>query len=279
MPKSTRKRSSGRVGRRGRGTATSAVETITWPSQSLPVVILLSIWRWRWELYALAGLAYIVIFHGAAIVAYVESNPRWLNALLIIVLSGWIFTDNLARRFVRNRIWCVITRHRVRACLTEMRTLNWSGNLPFIVGCFSTRTGQVVWLFMRPGLSAEDLENKAETLASACWARSAVIARSTTNAALVRIDIDRRDPLSKQHIVSPLLNDTSDMPEQAVADDAVMAFLGPDPASEGTTDQPPAKTGSGETRTKTSKNKTTAAVNDGDTVILSANGEDVSDYV
>ncbi|GAB2566794.1 hypothetical protein [Kribbella endophytica] len=160
-----------------------------------------------------------------------------------------------------------------------MRTLNWSGNLPFIVGCFATKTGQVVWLFMRPGLSAEDLENKAETLASACWARTAVITRSNRNAALVRIDIDRRDPLSKQHIVSPLLNDTSDMPEAAVADDAVMAFLGPDPASEGATDQRPAKTGSGETRTKASKTKTTAAVNDGDTVVLGANGEDVSDYV
>lgn len=280
MPKSTRKRSAGRVsGRRGRGTATSAVETITRPSQSLPVVIMLSLWRWRWELYVLAVVAYIAIAHGAAITGYFESNPLWLNALLVIVLSGWIFTDNLVRRFARNRVWCVITRHRVRACLTEMRTLNWSGNLPFIVGCLSTKTGQVVWLFMRPGLSAEDLENKAETLASACWARSANIIRSTRNAALVRIDIDRRDPLSKQHIISPLLNDTSDMPEQAVADDAVMAFLGPDPANEGTTDQSPARTGSGETRTKTTRTKTTAAVNDGEGVILSASGEDVSDYV
>ena len=74
-----------------------------------------------------------------------------------------------------NRIWCVITRHRVRACLVEMRTLNYSGNLPFIFACLSTKTGQVVWLWMRPGLSMEDLDNKAETLASACWARTAVI--------------------------------------------------------------------------------------------------------
>ncbi|WP_049797305.1 hypothetical protein [Kribbella flavida] len=259
------------------------METITRPSQSLPVIILLSLWRWRWELIMLATAAYIVIAHRDAITGYFEANPLWLNALLIIVLAGWIFTDNPARRFARNRIWCVITRHRVRACLTEMRTLNWSGNLPFIVGCLSTKTGQVVWLFMRPGLSAEDLENKSETLASACWARTANITRSTRNAALVRIDIDRRDPLSKKHIVSPLLNDTSDMPEAAVADDAVMAFLGPDPASEtpavGSTSSTPAKTGTGEIRTKTAKTKTTAAVNDGNSVILGANGEDVSDYV
>jgi hypothetical protein len=73
------------------------------------------------------------------------------------------------------------------------------------------------------------------------------------------------------------------MPEAAVADDAVMAFLAPDNAPGESTPQPPAKTGSanttGETRTRTSKTKTTAAVNDSQTVILGANGEDVSDYV
>jgi hypothetical protein len=278
MPKSTRTRSTRRAGR-GR-TATGTIETITRPSQSTPVKFLLAVWRWRWELFVLASIAYITIAHGAAISGYFQSNPLWLNALLIIVLCGWIVTDNPARRFVLNRIWCVITRHRLRACLVEMRTLNYSGNLPFIFGCLSTKTGQIVWLWMRPGLSMEDLDNKAETIASACWARSAVIARSKRNAAVVRIEINRRDPLSKTHITSPLLNDTSDMPEAAVADDAVMAFLAPDNAPDDSTPQPPAKTGTaGETRTRTSKTKTTAAVNDSQTVILGANGEDVSDYV
>lgn len=282
MPKSTLKRSSGRA----RSTARGAVETITRPNQSWPVKLLLTIWRWRWELYVLAALAYITIAHGTAITGYFRSNPLWLNALLIIVLCGWIITDNPARRFALNRIWCVITRHRLRACLIEMRVLNFSGNLPFILGCISTKTGQVVWLWMRPGQSVEDLDNKAESLASACWASKATIARSKRNAALVRVEIDRRDPLSKTHITSPLLNDTSDMPEAAVADDAVMAFLAPDTtdsAPDESTAQPPAKTGStnttGETRTRTSKTKTTAAVNDSQTVILGANGEDVSDYV
>ncbi|MFG1820708.1 hypothetical protein ACGFIF_43620 [Kribbella sp. NPDC049174] len=278
MSKSTRTRSTRRASR-GR-TATGTIETITRPSQSAPVKFLLAVWRWRWELFVLATIAYITIAHGTAITGYFQSNPLWLNALLIIVLSGWIITDNPVRRFVLNRIWCVITRHRLRACLVEMRTLNYSGNLPFIFGCLSTKTGQIVWLWMRPGLSMEDLDNKAETIASACWARSAVIARSKRNAAVVRIEINRRDPLAKTHITSPLLNDTSDMPEAAVADDAVMAFLAPDNAPDESTPQPPAKTGTaGETRTRTSKTKTTAAVNDSQTVILGSNGEDVSDYV
>jgi hypothetical protein len=280
MPKSTRNRGTGRVARRGRGSAMEAVETLTRPSQSLPVVIALCLWRWRWELLTLATITYIAVVHGTEIVSFFNDTvPVWFTIVLVVLAAGWLVVDNPARRFARNRVWCVITRHRVRACLTEMRTLNWSGNLPFILGCFATKTGQVVWLWMRPGLSAEDLDNKSETLASACWARSAVITRSQRNAALVRIDIDRRDPLSKKHIVSPLLNDTSDMPEAAVADDAVLAFITPETVPDESTSQLPAKTGSGETRTKTTRTKTTAAVNDGATVILGANGEDVSDYV
>jgi hypothetical protein len=198
----------------------------------------------------------------------------------MIVPAPVVLAVRPLRRFIRNRIWCVITRHRVRACLTEMRTLNWSGNLPFIIGCFSTRTGEVVWLWMRPGLSAEDLENKAETLASACWARQAIIGRTERNAALIRIDIDRRDPLAKTHITSPLLDDTSGMPEAAVADDALLAFITPENAPSEPTTQQPAKTApAGEPRAKTPKTKTTAALRDGDTVILGSNGEDVSDYV
>ncbi|MET7282354.1 hypothetical protein ABZS29_29265 [Kribbella sp. NPDC005582] len=277
MPKSTRTRST-RRGSRG-STATGTIETITRPNQSAPVKFLLAVWRWRWELFVLATAAYITLAHGGEIVAYFEANEPWFNLVLIILVLGWIVTDNPARRFVVNRVWCVVTRHRVRACLVEMRTLNYSGNLPFIFACLSTKTGQVVWLWMRPGLSMEDLDNKAETIASACWARKAVIERSKRNAAVVRIEINRRDPLSKTHIVSPLLNDTSDMPEQAVADDAVMAFLTPDTVPDESTTQRPAKTGTGETRTKTSKTKYTATVDDQQTVILGANGEDVSDYV
>ncbi|MDX3005931.1 hypothetical protein PWY87_29910 [Kribbella solani] len=278
MPKSTLKRSSGRA----RSTARGAVETITRPNQSWPVKLLLTIWRWRWELYVLAALAYIAIAHGTAITGYFRSNPLWLNALMLIALFPWIATDNPARRFVLNRFWCVTTRHRLRACLVEMRTLNFSGNLPFILGCFATKTGQVVWLWMRPGQSVEDLDNKAESLAAACWASKAAIARSKRNAALVRIDIDRRDPLAKKTIASPLLQDTSDVPEAAVADDAVMAFLTPDTTDSvpnESTNQQPVRTGAGETRSRTSKTKTTAATSDSQTVILGANGEDVSDYV
>jgi hypothetical protein len=275
MPKSTRNRSAGRA-RRGRG-ATSTVETIIRPSQSLPVIIALSIWRWRWEIACITGL--VIVFHRLTSPGGLDFEP--VPALLVMAAPvPVVMAVRPVRRFLRNRVWCVITRHRIRACLTEMRTLNYSGNLPFIIGCFSTKTGEAVWLWMRPGLSAEDLENKAETIASACWARKAQIGRTDRNAALIRVDIDRRDPLAKTHITSPLLDDTSGMPEAAVADDALLAFLIPENAPSDPTTEPPAKPATpAEGRTKTSKTKTTAAVNDSQTVILGANGEDVSDYV
>ncbi|GAA1612639.1 hypothetical protein GCM10009742_74770 [Kribbella karoonensis] len=53
---------------------------------------------------------------------------------------------------------------------------------------------------MRPGLSVEDLVAKAEALASACWARQAVVDRTRRNAALVRIEIIRRDPVAKPRV-------------------------------------------------------------------------------
>jgi len=275
MPKSTRNRSAGRV-RRGRGT-TSTVETIIRPSQSLPVIIALSIWRWRWEIVCITAV--VVVFHHLTSPGGLDFEPVPASLVMVAPVPV-VLAVRPVRRFLRNRVWCVITRHRIRACLTEMRTLNYSGNLPLIIGCFSTKTGEAVWLWMRPGLSAEDLENKAETIASACWARKAQIGRTDRNAALIRVDIDRRDPLAKTHITSPLLDDTSGMPEAAVDDDALLAFITPENVPSEPTTQRPAKTETGAGRTtKTSKTKTTAAVNDNQTVILGANGEDVSDYV
>jgi hypothetical protein len=211
-----------------------------------------------------------------------------------------------SRRFLRNRVWCVVTRHRVRACLSEMRTLNYSGNLPFIVLCRSTKVGESVWLFMRPGLSHTDLENRAETLAAACWAREARIERNRGNAALIRIDIDRRDPLAKAHITSPLLGETADLPDGEVIHGGVLEVIrpssgtdtnantGPVPAT--ATERPASVSGDSYVSTghdegsdhavheptrRVKKPRTTVhadrAAEVGPVVLL--NGEDVSDYV
>lgn len=317
MSKSNRRgtsKSSGRVliGRPGRGrsrTAADAIETFQRPNKTLPVLITLALWRWRWELVCVVTFCWAMLW-----LTHTKGLPATAALAAIAAPLAIMLPIGVTRRFLRNRIWCVITRHRVRACLSEMRTLNYSGNLPFILFCRSTKVGESVWLFMRPGLSHTDLENRAETLAAACWAREARIERNRRNAALIRIDIDRRDPLAKAHITSPLIDETADLPNgevihgslnggvlEVTSTNSVQDTTGPVSA---TATQQPASgaNGSGDTYVSTDpasdhadhavheptrkvkKPKTTVhadtasrLADDGPVVLL--NGEDVSDYV
>jgi hypothetical protein len=59
---------------------------------------------------------------------------------------------------------------------------------------------------VRPGLSMDDLQNRLDKIAVACWASTALAeAASRSNAAFVRLDIKRREVLTGT-ITSPLLD-------------------------------------------------------------------------
>ena len=110
---------------------------------------------------------------------------------------------------VRTRIhqvtWCLVTRHRIRTCFSEFIITNRTGSLPLILWARPTPVGERVWLWLRPGLSLDDLLDRLDKIAVACWATSAVAeAASRSNAAFVRLDIKRRDVLTGT-IGSPLL--------------------------------------------------------------------------
>ncbi|HZX07942.1 hypothetical protein [Kribbella sp.] len=199
MPASTHGRD--RV-RNGHGTVIGAVETISRRQRAPLVLVLLCLWRWRWELACVA--MFVDVYRHLVMADGLNLGP--VPALLVMISpTPVVLVVRPLRRFIRDRISCVVTWHRVRTCLAEIRTLNWSGRMPFIVGCFSTRTGEVVWLWMRPGLSVDDLAMKTEALASACWARRAVVDRTRRNAALVRIEIVRREPVAEVRLVSSRL--------------------------------------------------------------------------
>jgi hypothetical protein len=176
----------------------TSVEVFTRPAASLPAVVALTLWRWRWELAILAALLYV----------YDWTNDQHLSTAELVLLAEIpvvILAVPVTRHFVRNRLWCVITRHRLRLCMAEVRAMNYSGNLPFLIGTRSTNVGERVWLWLRPGLSIEELANRTEQFAAACWARDARITRSRNLATLVRIDVVRRDPLGRESIASPLM--------------------------------------------------------------------------
>ena len=76
--------------------------------------------------------------------------------------------------------------------------------LPLLLWARPTLAGERVWLWLRPGLALEDLEGKAGLIAVACIAKQVRIAPASERyAALLRVDIARRDPLTGR-IDSPL---------------------------------------------------------------------------
>ena len=83
-----------------------------------------------------------------------------------------------AFRPVRSRIhqalWCLVTRHRIRACFSEFIITNRTGSLPLILWARPTPVGERVWIWLRPGLSLDDLLDRLDKIAVACWATAAL---------------------------------------------------------------------------------------------------------
>ena len=101
--------------------------------------------------------------------------------------------------------WCLITRHRIRTCFSEFIITNRTGSLPLILWAIPTPVGERVWIWLRPGLSLDDLLGRLDKIAVACWATAATAeAASSGNAAFIRLDLKRRDALTGT-ITSPLL--------------------------------------------------------------------------
>jgi hypothetical protein len=92
------------------------------------------------------------------------------------------------------------------------------GQLPLMLWARPTPAGERVWLWLRTGLSLEDLEGKAGRIAVACSARQVrIVGAPERTAALLRIDVTRRDPLTGL-VESPLLARIPSLRDDIVAD-------------------------------------------------------------
>jgi hypothetical protein len=191
--------------------------------------------KWHPVIALLAGLACGLItgaIAGAIVAAWPVIRAIWWwtpeAALCGGLIFGWVeLADHTtlfirlaataaivgvpaAIRPVRARIhqvtWCLVTRHRIRTCFSEFIITNRTGSLPLILWARPTPVGERVWIWLRPGLSLDDLLGDLDKIAVACWATAALAeAASRSNAAFVRVDIKRRDVLTGT-ITSPLLD-------------------------------------------------------------------------
>ena len=73
--------------------------------------------------------------------------------------------------------------------------MTYDGKLPYLLWSRPSPIGERIRVWLPAGLSVKDLERSTDALAAACWARSARFTPVRGQAALVVLDIIRRDPL------------------------------------------------------------------------------------
>ncbi|WP_229068996.1 hypothetical protein [Actinoplanes sp. DH11] len=162
--------------------------------------VLRALWWWSLEITVVAA-----VVAGVSLAARVL--PSWLLVGVVIVLVAVLVLVGPVRRFLSAWSWCVVDRHRLRlyfAGLARSSGGGRSGLLPLMLWARPTPAGERVWLWLRPGLDLTDLDGKAGRIAVTCWAKQVrVVPASERHAALIRVDIGRRDSLAGR-IDSPL---------------------------------------------------------------------------
>jgi hypothetical protein len=160
--------------------------------------VIRAIWWWAPE----------TLLTGSLVFGWVElaehTNLYWRFAV-VFVITGIPAAIKPVRDRINQVLWCLVTRHRIRTCFSEFIIANATGSLPLILWARPTPVGERVWIWLRPGLSLDDLLTRLDKIAVACWASTALAeAASRSNAAYVRLDIKRRDVLTGT-VGSPLL--------------------------------------------------------------------------
>jgi hypothetical protein len=211
MPKTTNTTTSrpqgGGRSRTVRGRAsyrTGSFEVFTYPHHSMPALVLGAVWRWRIELLMVITLLLAWVVLASELPA---SWSSWGAPVVLATTMILIAVVPVSRRFVTRRAWCVYSRHRVRKCFVQSRVMTHEGLLPLFMWTRPTPVGERLWLWLRPGLSGNDIDTVTDRIAAACWAASARVKVSPKRAAVVSVEVIRRDPLATNgQISSPLLD-------------------------------------------------------------------------
>jgi hypothetical protein len=144
-----------------------------------------ALWRWRYEVLLLGAVASAVAAALSSEVARAALVVAGLGAVAALVLPR-------GRRWVRARFWCVVTPHRVRTACAETWLHNRSGRLPMVLWTSAEPYGERVLLWCRAGLTADDLADRRDALATACWAGDVRVSRGARRPYLVALAVVRR---------------------------------------------------------------------------------------
>ncbi|MEU9513065.1 hypothetical protein [Micromonospora sp. NPDC048169] len=162
-----------------------------------PVIRLL--WWWTPETLLSAGLL-------TGWVQLANHTPTVVTLIVVALVVGVPAAVPVVRRQVKAWGWCLVVRHRLRVCFAQFIIANQSGSLPLILWARPTPVGERVWVYLRPGLSAKDLESRLDKIAVTCHASTVLIERAgESNAAYLRFDIKRREVLNAR-VSSPLVD-------------------------------------------------------------------------
>ena len=162
------------------------------------------VWWWLGEL---AAATFIVLLWSLL----ATHTPLAVRASVVAVIIAVLLVPAVRRPIVALG-WCFVVRHRLRTCFAQFIVANQSGSLPLILAARPTPVGERVWIYLRPGLSVNELQSRVDKIAVACHASTVIIDRaSSRTAAFVRVDIKRRDvlgglvgtPLSTNYSIGP----------------------------------------------------------------------------
>ena len=161
--------------------------------------VIRAIWWWTPETALLGGLV-------IGWIELAEHTTLLYRLAAVVAIVGVPAAITPVRARINALSWCLVTRHRIRTCFSEFIITNRTGSLPLILWARPTPVGERVWIWLRPGLAIDDLLDRLDKIAVACWATAAIAeAASRSNAAFIRLDIKRRDALTRT-ITSPLLD-------------------------------------------------------------------------
>jgi hypothetical protein len=110
----------------------------------------------------------------------------------VTVITLTILFWPTARQFAVNRVWCIITTHRVRVGCAEGLIYSSRGKIPIILWTSHQPFGERLLLWCRAGTSVDDFISARAVLTAACWAQDVAIFFDTHNTHLVTLDVIRR---------------------------------------------------------------------------------------